>query len=64
VGVQEVKWGKGGMVRAGDYNLFYAKVKENHQLETGFFVHHRRVSAVKRVEFVSDWISYIVLRGR
>jgi len=31
---------------------------------TGFFVHHRRVSAVKRVEFASDSLLYIVLRGR
>ena len=30
---------------------------------TGFFVHHRIVSAVKRGEFVSDRMSYIVLRG-
>ena len=30
----------------------------------GFFVHHNIVSAVKRVEFVSDTVSYIVLRGR
>jgi len=28
------------------------------------FVHHRIVSAVKRVEFVSDRLSYIVLRVR
>jgi len=27
-------------------------------------VHHSIVSAVKRVEFVSDRVSYIVLRGR
>jgi hypothetical protein len=33
-------------------------------LGTGFFVHHRVVSAVKGVEFVSDRVSYIVLRGR
>ena len=31
---------------------------------TGFFVHHRTVSAIKRVEFVSDRVSYIVLKGR
>ena len=28
------------------------------------FVHHRIVSAVKRVQFVSDRVSYIVLRVR
>jgi len=32
--------------------------------ELDFFVHHRIVSAVKRVEFVSDRMSCIVLRGR
>ena len=33
-------------------------------LEQVFFVHHKIVSAVKRVEFVSDKVSCIVLRGR
>jgi len=32
-------------------------------LGAGFFVHHRIGSAVKRVEFISDRMSYIVLRG-
>ena len=30
---------------------------------TGFFVHHRIVSAVQMVQFVSERVSYIVLRG-
>jgi hypothetical protein len=59
-----VKWDKGAIVRAEDINFFYGKGNENHQLETGFFVHHRTVSAVNRVEFVSGRMSYIVLRGR
>ena len=60
----EVRWDKGGRVRAGDCNFFYGKGNKNHQSGTGFFVHHRTVSAVTRAEFVSDRMSYIVLRGR
>ena len=56
VGVQEVRWDNGGTVRAGDYNFFYRKGNENHKLGTGFFVHHRIVSAIKTVEFDRDVI--------
>jgi len=55
VGVQEVRWDKWGTVRAGN---------ENYQLRTGFFVHHRIVSAVKKIELVGNRVSYIVLRGQ
>jgi exonuclease III len=36
VGVQEVRWGKGGMLRAGEYSFFYERGKDNYQLGTGF----------------------------
>jgi hypothetical protein len=39
----------------------YGKAKENPDLGTGFFVHKRIISAVKKVEFVIDKMSYIIL---
>ena len=30
VGVQEVRWDKGGTVREGDYDFFYGKGNDNH----------------------------------
>ena len=63
VGVLEVTWDKMGSLRTGDY-FFQWKGKQKSLIGNRiFFVHHRILSAVKRVEFVSDRMSYTVLRG-
>jgi len=45
--------------------ILFSMEKENKiiSLEKDFFIHHSIVSAVKRLEFVSARVSYIVLRG-
>jgi hypothetical protein len=44
--------------------LFCGLGNGNYQLGTGYFLHKRIVSAVGRVEFISDKFSYIILCGR
>jgi exonuclease III len=64
VGVQEVRWEKGGTDEAEDYTFFYGQGNGDHRLGTGFFVHKRILSAVKGVEFISDRMPYIILISR
>jgi hypothetical protein len=54
----------GGTERAEDFTFFCGEGTEDDQLVTCFFVHEVIISAVRRVEFVSDKMSYIILRGR
>jgi hypothetical protein len=56
--------GSGGTEPAGEYAFFYGKGNRNHELGTRFFVHKRIISAIKRVQSVSDRMSYTILRGR
>jgi hypothetical protein len=60
----EVRWEKGGNKQAEDYTFFYGERNEDHQLGTGSLVHKRILSAVTRVQFVSDRMPYIIIRAR
>jgi hypothetical protein len=44
VGVEEVRWEKGGTERAENYTFFYRQGNGYHQLGTGFFVYKRTIT--------------------
>jgi len=62
VGIQEVKWNKGGIVRARDYILSMEKGTKS-SIGNRTFVQNRILTPLKTVQSVSDRMSYIVLRG-
>jgi hypothetical protein len=60
--VQEVIWDKGGTEPTGECTFFDVQGDENHEVNN--FLCRRITPAVKRVEFISDRMPYIILKGR
>jgi hypothetical protein len=58
-----VRWEKGGTEQAEDYTFCYGVGSEDHQLGTSSFVHKGIILADRRVEFISNRMLYIILRG-
>jgi hypothetical protein len=59
-------WNVRSLYRAGSLTAAAATdlTRDKSSITNRIFVHHGTVSAVKRTDFVSDRVSYIVLRGR
>jgi hypothetical protein len=53
----------GGTEPAGDCKLLYGNRDPYHHRETGFSAHKGTISVVKRVDFVTDRKSHVILKG-
>jgi hypothetical protein len=64
MGVQDVKWGKGGSESADNYTFLNGKWNaDHHHLGTGIFVCNRTRPVLMKVQSISSRILYIILRG-
>jgi exonuclease III len=51
VGVQEIRWDKGGTEPAADYTIFYGNGNVDHHLGTCFSVHKETIQVFNRARF-------------
>jgi len=59
---QEDRWDNGGTARPCDYIVFC--IQKETKTNTWEQIYCTRQKSISRVEFLSDRMSYIVLRGR
>jgi hypothetical protein len=62
--IQEIRWKRVDTERVGKYTFFYLKWNDNHELGSGYFIHKKIITEVKRIKFVSDRILYEILIGQ
>ncbi|PSN29055.1 hypothetical protein C0J52_27129 [Blattella germanica] len=62
VALQEVRWPGEGNQKSGKCTLYYGGATKP-EFGTGFLVRRSILSAIRDIKFVSDRISYIILKG-
>ncbi|PSN38555.1 hypothetical protein C0J52_14819 [Blattella germanica] len=63
VALQEVRWPGEGSQESGKFTLYYGGATKP-EFGTGFLVRRSILSAIRDIKFVSDRISYIILKGK
>ena len=63
VALQEVIWPGEGSQESGSFTLFYGG-PERPEFGTSFLVRRRILSTIQEVQFVSDRISHMILKGK